>query len=285
MFGYIKADKGELRLKEYELYKSVYCTLCKRSGKQYGLLARFTLSYDFTFMALLALAQSEQDVTAHKGRCVVNPLKKCNYICGCDFSAFDLASAASVILLRYKLLDNMQDEKGIKKLGYTLLAAMGKRGYRKAAKAYPEIENIAREYHLAQAAAEKDANATTDSAAEPTAVMLGKLCCLTGGEGSHRVLERMGYCLGKWIYLMDAAEDHAEDIKKGNFNPFGEETNIKDRALPLLNNCFSEAAAAYQLLDIKRFGAVLENIICLGLKQVQENVLEEREWKKNERSL
>ena len=285
MFGYIKTDKGELRMKEYELYKAVYCTLCKVSGKRYGLVARFALSYDFTFMALLSLAQQEAEIAAKRGRCVVNPAKKCSYICS-ETEAFNLASAASAILLYYKIMDNKADEKGIKKIAFSALAALAKKGHKKAAKDYPEIEAIAAEYFEAQQKAERDSAPGLDASSEPTAVMLGKLCCLTGADTSHRILERMGYCLGKWIYLLDAAEDYKEDLKNCNFNPFGkDEKDIKERALPLLNNCFTEAIAAYQLLPIRRFGGIFENILYLGLKQVQTNVLEEREWKKNERSL
>ena len=53
MFGYIIAEKSELRIKEYDMYKAVYCSLCKTLGKKYGVISRFTLSYDFTFLGLL----------------------------------------------------------------------------------------------------------------------------------------------------------------------------------------------------------------------------------------
>lgn len=56
MFGYIRPFQPELRMKEYEAYKSVYCGLCKELGRRYGIFARFTLSYDFTFLAILSMA-------------------------------------------------------------------------------------------------------------------------------------------------------------------------------------------------------------------------------------
>ena len=56
MFGYVRIAKGELRVWEYETYKTVYCSLCRRLGKTYGVFARLTLSYDFTFLAVLALS-------------------------------------------------------------------------------------------------------------------------------------------------------------------------------------------------------------------------------------
>ena len=51
MFGYIRPNKPELLVKEYDLYKSAYCGLCKRMGKDYGRLSRLALSYDGTFLA------------------------------------------------------------------------------------------------------------------------------------------------------------------------------------------------------------------------------------------
>ena len=52
MFGYVTAYKPELKIKDYEAYKGVYCTLCKEMGKEYGLLSRFLLSYDGAFYVL-----------------------------------------------------------------------------------------------------------------------------------------------------------------------------------------------------------------------------------------
>ena len=56
MFCYFRHYKPHMRVCEYESYKSVYCALCKQIGKEYGFLSRFTLNYDFTFLALLGLA-------------------------------------------------------------------------------------------------------------------------------------------------------------------------------------------------------------------------------------
>ena len=60
LFGYIKVDSANLLGKEYEAYKGIYCTLCKQLGKDYSVLARFILSYDCTFYAMLALDLAEE---------------------------------------------------------------------------------------------------------------------------------------------------------------------------------------------------------------------------------
>ena len=112
MFGYIKIAKPELKIKEYETYKAVYCTLCRTLGKEYGIWTRFTLSYDFTFLALLNMALSDGCDEAERKHCVCNPLKKCNY-CKND-EKIKMPAAAAMIMVYYKLLDNIADEKGIK---------------------------------------------------------------------------------------------------------------------------------------------------------------------------
>lgn len=73
MFGYIKPFKGMLRVCEYETYKAVYCGLCKQLGREYGPFARLTLSYDFTFLALLDLSLSGEHLAFAPGRCMAQP--------------------------------------------------------------------------------------------------------------------------------------------------------------------------------------------------------------------
>jgi hypothetical protein len=44
MFGYVVPHKPELKVKELDFYKSVYCGVCKQAGKKYGRLMRMFLS-------------------------------------------------------------------------------------------------------------------------------------------------------------------------------------------------------------------------------------------------
>ena len=60
MFGYIMINKPELKIREFETYRSYYCGLCE-SLKRYGLLGRSMLTYDMTFLVmLLSDSQSPQ---------------------------------------------------------------------------------------------------------------------------------------------------------------------------------------------------------------------------------
>ena len=41
MFGYVEIDKPELKIREYELFRSYYCSLCKSLGR---VMVRFPVS-------------------------------------------------------------------------------------------------------------------------------------------------------------------------------------------------------------------------------------------------
>lgn len=285
MFGYIRVKKEELKIKDFEAYKAVYCSLCKKLGRSYGILSRLTLSYDFAFLSLLNISLKSGCVSFERKRCAFNPFKKCNYCKSSD--ELDMPAAAAMIMLYYKILDNIKDEKGFKKLGFLLLKPIFSGAHKKAAKKYPLIEKTVAEYIESQNIAENDGNCTLDSVCDPTAKALSKLLPLCSDDSSQkRVLERLGYCLGRYIYIMDAGCDIEKDIKSGSFNvlkKYVKEGNIKkDTVLktePQIYFCINEAAKAFELLEIKKFKPILGNIIYLGLEDVYLKEL------KNEKSL
>ncbi len=271
MFGYIRASKGELKVKEYELYKAVYCSLCKELGKSYGFLSRLTLSYDFTFLALLNMSLKDTSDTYERKRCAFNPLKKCNY---CKSGEnFKMPSAAAMIMIYYKILDNIADERTFKKITYLILKPIFSRAHKKAAEKYPEIEEIVREYTYEQRSIEAQNSTSLDAAAHPTAKAMSQILALcSDDETQKRVLDRLGYCVGRYIYLLDAACDLEQDIKNGSYNVLKSELTgdvreyARQRITPQLYFCANEAARALELLDIKKHKDILGNIIYLGLE-------------------
>ncbi|MBQ9978094.1 MAG: hypothetical protein IJP21_05825 [Clostridia bacterium] len=273
MFGYIRACKPEMRIKEFEMYKTVYCSLCKELGKSYGPFARLTLSYDFTFLALLNMSLKKDFCGTERKLCKCNPLKKCNYLK--EGSDLEMPAAAAMIMLYYKLLDNIADEKGFKKIGYILIKPFFKSAHKKAAKSYPDIEKIVAEYICEQQALEKDNCQSIDKAADPTAKALAEIFALCSkNETDKRVLNRMGYCIGRYVYLLDAYCDLEEDIKKDRYNPlkFSSE-NIKENIAVQLNICISQTGAAMELLNIEKFKNILDNIVFLGLEDTMKKEL------------
>ena len=294
MFGYVKLFKPTIRMGEYEQYKGIYCTLCKRLGKRYGVLSRFTLSYDMTFLALLQMALSEQDADFCPSRCSFNPTKRCLKAQSTD--AIDRAADIGTILVYYKLKDTLADEGLGKKIGAWCALPFAKAAHKKAQKRVPAIDAAVAEMMAAQAEAEATDTDSIDRAAEPFALMLQTLAADIAADGTQkRVLERFGYCLGRWVYLMDAVDDLAEDLAKGRYNPYilsrhltkGDADGVKearDYSLYTLNACLAECKAAYDLLEVRRFDGILRNILEEGMAHAQKRVIAGEE-EKHERSL
>ena len=274
MFGYIRAYKPEMKVKEFETYKAVYCSLCKKLGKNYGVLSRLTLSYDFTFLAILNMSLQDKVPCYEKKRCAFNPAKKCVY-CK-DEDALEMPSAAAIIMLYYKLLDNIADERFFKRLMYRIIKPLFKRAYKKAKAAYPTIETSVKTYIETQNRLEKEGCTELDRIADPTAVALSQILehC-SNDESQKRVLNRLGYCIGRYIYLLDAACDFEADVAKKAYNVLkyeyeGKEdakAKVAQRIKPQLYFCVNEAVKAFELLDIKKYKSILGNIIYLGLEE------------------
>lgn len=285
MFGYVRPLKPELLVREYDQYKAVYCQLCRVLGQEYGPLARFVLSYDCAFYALLALGN--EPVEERRGRCVCNPMKACTYLPS-PGEAYQKAAALCILLTYHKLRDNLSDEGFWKSLGSRFLLAPVKPKAKKAARRYPAMAGLVEKTMEDQRQAELE-NAGVDRCAEPTAKLLEALFGeLAGCDDKQRpVLERFGYFLGRWVYLMDAADDLREDLKEGSFNPFiarlglagkteldGAERKAAEEACnEALNATAAQLMLALNLLDLGKFGPIIENVAAKGLPEVQREIL------------
>ena len=283
MFGYLQIHKDELKVKEYEAYKSVYCGLCKQLGRDYGFLTRLILSYDCTFYAILLMSLKRSCTGFSDGRCKFNPLKKCKFA-DCKDNAYSKASALSVISAYYKVVDDIDDSGFFKRIALKIVKPFFGRRQKKAARRFPEIENIVSEMMKNQKAAENDELVTIDKAANPTAKMISDLAVLEGGNDlQKRVLSEFGYQIGRWVYLIDAADDYEKDKKSGNFNPFIKaDINDKDYINSVLSQSLARAYDAYNLLDIIDFKPIIDNMMLYGFPNKQNAVLNNRQEVKNE---
>lgn len=284
MFGYLQIQKSELLVREYEAYKSVYCGLCKQMGKDYSFLTRFSLSYDCTFYAMLLMSVSKSCKGFKEGRCTFNPIKKCKFAF-CENDCYSKASAFSVVSVFYKLKDDLKDEKFFRKLLTRFLLLFFSRWKKKAAKKYPDIDKYISKMTSLQEQAENDENCSVDMAAHPTGYMIANIFSLEADDDiNKRVFYEFGYHLGRWIYLVDAADDIEKDRKNNNFNPFislKEEYN-QQQIVSALNQSLARAYDAFNLIDIKDFRGILDNMLLLGLPSVQNKVTGNLSGGKNE---
>ena len=275
MFGYIRPCKPELRMKEFEMYRGVYCSLCRSIGHNYGFAARMTLSYDCTFLAMLSLSLKERCAGFKKGRCGLNPLKKCTYLKS-DAEAMEFPAAVSVLLTYFKLRDNLHD-KGMKnRIAAFFLFPIAHFPMKKAREKHPALYEIVARAMEEQARVEDDQGAGVDAAAHPTAHMLEELAgFLSEDPAEKHMLSRLGYFVGRWVYLMDAADDLEDDRKKGNYNPFLQAGFIytAEQLSEILTMTINRAIACFDLLEVHHFQDILQNILVLGLVGAQREML------------
>lgn len=269
MFGYVKPYNPELRVRELEEYKAVYCGLCKQLGRSFGVFARFTLSYDFAFLAMLKTAlDSEICPETERCACIAHPF--CKRIRVRENAAMQMAARAAMISVYYKLLDDRADEGFFRRIGAALLLPFAKRARRRALAFADGVaaDEAAAKMSAAQAQLETEKCQIPDAAAEPTANFLAavlKNCAATAEQAA--VLERFGYLLGRYVYLCDALDDLEDDRRRGRYNPFlyagGEAAIAAKNALFLTT---AELSDDFDLLELHRYEGILENIIRIGLR-------------------
>lgn len=301
MFGYVRPFKSMLLVCEYDEYKAVYCTLCKNLGKHYNVFTRMALNYDLTLYTMLALDLENACPKLHKGRCVANPLKKCNYMSE-NSEAYHKGAALTVLMTYHKLLDNIKDDSFFKSLVSRLLMPFVKGSAKKAGKDFPEMQKALEEMTKSQNEIEQNENASLDACCEPTAKCLSTIFSQLSKD-DELVLSQLGYFLGRWIYTMDAVDDLKDDLKENSFNPLKKYFKIEGTTLSeelqekieintneILNNNVAMIIPAFNLLSSHRYENIMRNVFEKGLPQVQKEILflhvRDKERKKlNDRSV
>ncbi len=310
MLGYVVSYKPEMKVKEAELYKAYYCGICKSIGKRYGQLPRMVLSYDAAFLAIILDSIYEESEYLNRERCIANPFKKKAIAYN---EAIDFAGDIMLILAWHKLRDDAEDE-GKKTADIASKLMHGK--YEKLAAARPEFCNRLEEHLNELKNLESEKCSSIDKASEAFAKIMEDIfqegvravakahamdavydelayeddidepITKDGVKTNIQIMSRIGYHIGKWIYLMDAYDDIDDNIKSGAYNPLiyrfnyvdGEDVEafkgrIKDDVERLLVLYLAEIAKAVDLMDIKKNKGIIENVIYVGLLKRTEKLL------------
>lgn len=273
MFGYVTANKDELKIKDWKKYRSFYCGLCHSLKDTAGAKGRMTVSYDMTFLTLLLDDLYDCKKEEGESRCVVRPVRKHAFV----KSEASLYAAKMNLLLCYdNLLDDWRDEKN----AFAVVAAAGLRNTRmKIATEYPRQAKAIEQYLEQLHACEEKKETNPDVAAGFTGEMLAEVFCWKEDEW-QRDLRGLGFYLGKFIYLMDAFEDMERDRKKGTYNPFllyHDDVKNADRAEECLNMMAAGAAECFERLPLVENAEILRNILYAGIWGKFEKVKAKRE--------
>ena len=277
MFGYVLPPLEELGEEEKQRFRTVYCGLCHTLAERYGFAARFILNYDFTFLAVL-LSQGEG--ACRERRCPASPWKK---RCACDSTAaLELAADESVILAWWQLRDGVADHGFFGGLPYRTASAILGRAYRKAAAVRPDFDRSTREQLSLLHRLEAEKCPSLDKPADAFATLLAGAAEGVAEESHRRVLREILYHLGRWIYLVDAADDLKKDFESGSYNPLIYRYGLTEGKLPediqsqfatTLDHSIRLMGAACALWDFGCWSALIESTLDRGLFYVGGAVL------------
>ena len=218
MFGYVRPLVPQLKVMEYEMYRAVYCGLCRAMGRVTGQMSRLTLSYDFTLLAMVRMILEGVTPEFERFRCAAHPLKQRTFVR--DNTVLEYAAAMSAVLAYLKNRDDLADERGLKKVRAMLadvpVTQMNRRGMRYL----PETaaDELACRMDVL-AALEAAGCPSVDQAADAFGGVLAYVFAL-GLDGDAAVLaEDIGRHVGRFVYVCDAADDLPEDIRRERYNP------------------------------------------------------------------
>ena len=274
MFGNLVAATNVLSEDELARYRACYCGLCRSLQHCFGQTARLTLNYDMTFLYLLRASVSEP--------CAVEPCRCPAKLCGrkpctLDTEGYAPVCASTVILGYEKIRDNLRDEGFFKGLPYRLLRLLYRRAYRKAAALLPDFAALCSgqlsALHDLEAASSPSIDAVSDAFARIVAGCVDDV----SDPGLRRPMEQILYHTGRFLYLADALDDLKDDCRKDAYNPLRYRFSVEEGSLSredldylsqLTDSSVNLAGAALELLPIKAYRSILENIVYYGFPAV-----------------
>ena len=277
MFGYVTVNQNELKIKDYDRYRSYYCGLCHALKKRHGIVGELTLNYDMTFLMILLNGLYECPLVNEKHRCMIHPLRKHNMLFN---EISDYAADMGILLAYYKSLDDIRDDGSVKARAF---AAKIKKNAERIIREYPRQAEAVKKNVEALAAAEYAGEYDLDKIAGYTGNFTSEVFVWKEDEWSDE-LRIIGFYLGKFIYLLDAYDDLDTDIKKGEYNPWTKSVKRKDFEALVENTLMmmmSESAKAFEKLPIVQDVDILRNIIYSGVWLKFEAARRKREEKED----
>ena len=261
MFGYVTVCEPELKVKDLKKYRAYYCGLCCTLKEDYGFMGQMTLTYDMTFAVILLSSLYETTTKHEEHRCKVHPAKR-QHMLQNEITSY--AAAMNVLLAYYHMEDDWQDDRKVSSL-MTKSLIQGKA--KKTIEKYPRQSEIIRKTLKELGECEHENSMDIDRAAGCFGRLMAELF-VWKEDIWEKTLRKMGFYLGKFIYLMDAYEDLPEDRKKNRYNPLKELAKRPDyeaQMEQILRMMIAESTVRFEQLPCLVDVDILRNILYDGV--------------------
>ena len=279
MFGYVVVDKPSLRVREYDYYRATYCGLCHAMGKCTGCVSRLTLSYDVTFLALVREMLEGTKVEFVKKRCprhIITPINTVVINPSLEYSAY-----VGGILTSQKIVDNINDEKGAKKLLAKTLRLFFSKMEKESMFGEPDLYDVIVQKLQELQQIEDNKVASIDAPADVFGALMAEVLSFRLEKDKKLVAKNVGKRIGRWIYIVDAFDDYKKDRESGSYNPFvllydGEDFT-EDNLISISKMLEAELSLAFSAIELiededKNREEIVKNILCLGMPASVERV-------------
>lgn len=260
VFGYVMASIQELTQEERSRYRSVYCGICRRIGKNCSQCSRMALTYDMVFLALLLSSLYEPEETSGASRCLPHPIRRQPWT---DSDVLSYAADMNVALAFYSADDHWRDDRRLDALALRgLLKKHCPAIYNRWPRQCAAIESCIEELSRLEAASCPN----PDLPANGFGCLMAELMVLQEDFWAP-TLRRLGMSLGRFIYLADGAIDFEKDRRRGSYNPFlalGTGSDF-DRWTRYLTLEMAACTEAFEQLPLVQDKSILDNILYSGI--------------------
>lgn len=279
MFGYVIPDKLNMYIKDFNVFQSFYCGLCRALSKTGSQPTRLCTNYDVTFYNVLIHSLTNTEVKFEKHLCVYNGKNK--VFVEPDELSLKMADLA-VLLVYYNAQDDVQDGKKSR----ALITARLKCRKNKAAKNLKKIDELMKISFSTLSKLEKEKCDSIDRVADTFASLMRDIT--KEFVKTDEVIDTFTYNLGRMVYLLDAVDDIEKDTQKNRYNPillnYGLCENKKeyleknkDELGFILNSTYNKMVGSYNQMEIRMYEGVLSNTIYLGIKMQMDRILKGEE--------
>ncbi len=227
MFGFLPSPCSSCQPDLASDYRAHFCGLSHEFAGTYGPVARFLTNRDSTFLSILAASfEPEESHESVFERCC-NPIGSRRTMVAGWPSRY--ACAVAVCGAWTKLQDNVEDETGWRRTLSGIGLKQLQRWKQQAVSILMEADfPVAKvEQYFSEQEDRERANASWSDAAEPTALGYGEILAHSNRQSSSATLRKVGFHLGRLIYLWDAIVDREADLKRGRFSPLRRDTDFE----------------------------------------------------------
>lgn len=260
MFGFVTANMGELTEEQKNRYTAVYCGICRNIRTGASNLCRLSLSYDMAFLALVLMSLYEPEEQSGNRACTLHPIHPRPWT---DNEYTRYAADMNVALAYYKALDDWQDDK---KCSAKAMASMLEK-YLPPIRGQYSRQCGAIEECIQRLSALEQANCPNpDEPANCFGELMAQLFVYQE-DLWQADLRQMGFALGRFVYLTDAAVDYRRDLRRKKYNPFVAMGTREDRYRweEYLVLAMAKCTESYERLPLVQDKALMDNILYSGV--------------------